>query len=222
MPRGEEFRFFLLFFVVKTLWDQQKNFNEYTFTISVADSISDFHHSTTKFLLKPPGGTYSIDARLESFAKKSCLFAFNVIRIIKFGHILRKHMFLTTTYNKNIGRCYHTSSLFLYMYVVIKLCMYMYTVPLDSWRYPFQVAYVMSKTPRSTSVSPNEAPSGPSQLPEAVETCVALWYEGIQNGKCFPFVIREKTLEMDLEVLFFGQQNQYINEVSVFLIVPSF
>lgn len=131
-------------------------------------------------------------------------------------------MFLTTTYNKNIGRCYHTSSLFPYMYVVIKLCMYMYTVPLDSWRYPFQVAYVMSKTPRSTSVSPNEAPSGPSQLPEAVETCVALWYEGIQNGKCFPFVIREKTLEMDLEVLFFGQQNQYINEVSVFLIVPSF
>ena len=70
----------------------------------------------------------------------------------------------------------------------------MCTVPLDSWRYPSQVAYVMSKTPRSTSVSPNEAPSGPSQLPEAVETCVALWYEGIHNRKCFPFVIREKHL----------------------------
>ena len=70
--------------------------------------------------------------------------------------------------------------------------------------------------PRSTSVSPNEAPSGPSQLPEAVETCVTLWYEG--SGKRFPFVIWEKTLEMDLEVLVFGQQNQYINEVSVFLI----
>ena len=81
--------------------------------------------------------------------------------------------------------------------------MYMYTVPFYFWRYPSQVAYVMSKTPRSTFVSPNEAPSGPSQLPEAVESCGMK--EGKPQRKTSPFCNMRKTLEMDVEVLFWGK-----------------